>query len=66
MRRRTLSLAFSPLPSLLLTGVLLAQAPAAPAPAATPKFKGKAPVNTEVLKIKLPRAQENTCRTAHG
>lgn len=39
-----------------LTGsALLAQAPA---PAAAPPFKGKAPVSTEVLKIKLPRAQE--------
>ncbi len=36
---------------------MLAQAPAAPAPAA-PKFKGKAPVSDEILKIKLPRAQE--------
>jgi zinc protease len=27
-------------------------------PQAAPKFKGKAPVSTEVLKIKLPRAQE--------
>jgi zinc protease len=42
-----------------MAGTLLAQAPAAPAPPSTaPKFKGKAPVNEEVLKIKLPRAQE--------
>ena len=41
----------------LTTSALLAQAPAAPAPAA-PKFKGKAPVSDEILKIKLPRAQE--------
>ena len=60
MRRALCLLAYSPLPSALLTGVLLAQAPAAPAPAAAPKFKGKAPVNTEVLKITLPRAQETT------
>jgi zinc protease len=42
---------------LLTSTVLLAQAPAAP-PAEAPKFKGKAPVNEEILKIKLPRAQE--------
>ncbi len=40
----------------LTSGALFSQAPA-PAPA-PPKFKGKAPVSTEVLKIKLPRAQE--------
>ena len=43
---------------LLTTSVLLAQAPAAPAPPAAPKFKGKAPVSEEILKITLPRAQE--------
>lgn len=52
--------AFSPRLSALLVALLLVQgAPAAQAPAATaPKFKGKAPVSNEVLKIKLPRAQE--------
>ena len=41
------------------TSVLLAQAPAAPAtPSPAPKFKGKTPVSDEILKIKLPRAQE--------
>jgi zinc protease len=42
----------------LTASMLLAQAPAAPAPPAAPKFKGKAPVSDEILKIKLPRAQE--------
>jgi zinc protease len=44
----------------LFTGALV-QAPLAGQGASTPtapKFKGKAPVSTEVLKIKLPRAQE--------
>ena len=48
--------ALSSLLVVVAAGGLLAQAPA-PAPA-PPKFKGKAPVSTEVLKIKLPRAQE--------
>jgi len=39
------------------TSALLAQAPAVPPPA-PPKFKGKAPVSEETLKITLPRAQE--------
>jgi zinc protease len=39
----------------LSDGALLGQT--AP-PQTAPKFKGKAPVSTEVLKIKLPRAQE--------
>ena len=44
----------------LLVALLLTQgAPAGQATAtAPPKFKGKAPVSNEVLKIKLPRAQE--------
>jgi predicted Zn-dependent peptidase len=49
----------------LMASVLLAQAPAAP-PATTPVFKGKAPVNEQILKIKLPRAQEaNLSNAAH-
>jgi zinc protease len=52
--KRTLSLSTALI--LLTTTGLLAQAPA---PAATaPKFKGKAPVNEQILKITLPRAQE--------
>ena len=51
--RRVLSLS---LIVALTASVLLAQAPAPPA--AAPKFKGKAPVSGEILKIKLPRAQE--------
>ena len=50
----------------LLSGLLLAPpsvvgqgAPPAPPPAVTaPKFKGKTPVSNDVLKFKLPRAQE--------
>lgn len=46
--------------SALLVALLVVQsAPGAQAPATSPtKFKGKAPVSNEVLKIKLPRAQE--------
>ena len=33
-------------------------AAAPPAPPAAPKFKGKAPVSNDVIKVKLPRAQE--------
>jgi zinc protease len=47
--------------SALLIGLLLAQgAPSGQATATAPptKFKGKAPVSNEILKIKLPRAQE--------
>ena len=51
--RRVLSLS---LIVALTASVLLAQAPAPPA--AAPKFKGRAPVSGEILKIKLPRAQE--------
>ncbi len=51
--RRLLSLSFI---VALTMSVLLAQAPAPPA--AAPTFKGKAPVSSEILKIKLPRAQE--------
>ena len=54
------------LPSALVVALLLGQTPAytqaAATPSAPPKtaptFKGKAPVSNEVLKIKLPRAQE--------
>jgi len=53
---KPLALAFALFLALALSqGALLGQT----APAQTaPKFKGKAPVSTEVLKIKLPRAQE--------
>ncbi len=51
----------------LLSGLLLAQpgvigqvAAPAPPPATAPKFKGKVPVSSDVLKITLPRAQEAT------
>ena len=58
--------ALSLLPSALVAALLLGQTPvysqsaaAPPAPPKTaPTFKGKAPVSNEVLKIKLPRAQE--------
>jgi zinc protease len=39
-------------------GAVIGQGAAAPPAPATPKFKGKVPVSNEVLKIKLPRAQE--------
>lgn len=46
----------------LAVALLLAQAlvfgQGAAAPPAPPKFKGKAPVSNEVIKVKLPRAQE--------
>jgi predicted Zn-dependent peptidase len=45
----------------LTASIALAQAPAAPpaaSPAAPETFKNKAPVNDEILKITLPRAQE--------
>ena len=46
----------------LSVALLLAQAlvfgQGAAAPPAPPKFKGKAPVSNEVIKVKLPRAQE--------
>ena len=58
MRRRS---ALGCLPSALLAALLLFQAPVvgqgAP-PQAAPKFKGKVPVSSEVIRIKLPRAQE--------
>ena len=45
-----------------VVALLVVQAPAPArarrAPPAAPQFKGKAPVSNEVLKIKLPRAQE--------
>lgn len=52
--------ALCPLLSALTAALLLVQEPVVgQAPATTaPKFKGRAPVSTEVLKIKLPRAQE--------
>jgi zinc protease len=40
------------------TSVLGQGAAAPPAPPVAPKFKGKAPVSSDVIKVKLPRAQE--------
>jgi zinc protease len=56
--------ALCPLLSALSVVFLAVQAPvlgqgaAAAAPPAAPKFKGKAPVSNDIIKVKLPRAQE--------
>ena len=52
---------FCPLLSALAAALLVVQAPVdgqAQAPPAAQPFKGKAPVSDEVIKVKLPRAQE--------
>jgi len=43
---------------LALQGSIAGQTQAPPAPPAAPQFKGKAPVSSDVIKVKLPRAQE--------
>jgi zinc protease len=57
--------ALCPLPSALVVALLLVQAPvlgqgaaAPPAPPAAAPFKNRAPVSNDVIKVKLPRAQE--------
>jgi zinc protease len=47
--------AIGSLPSALIAALLVSQAPMH---GQAPKFKGKVPVNTEILTIKLPRARE--------
>ena len=59
MRSRS---ALCPLLSALSVALLVVQAPmsgqGAAAPPEAPKFKGKAPVSNDIIKVKLPRAQE--------